>query len=277
MLRLAVCGLLQSDTADVQKCGWDGYDLGHSPDGIFVSYESYPPEKFPTSVKVIGTNCSMPRWVDRRVPVVTTRAPAIMEQLGTITPTAEFVIGQIMYLQRNMMHAALDPWGDRNNHIAPKMLSRQHMLLVGFGRIGQRVARFAESLGMPVTVVCDSKNFDMPKLIRHADVIVLTAHTEERIIDKECLENLKPTAIIVSIGHPNQIDQDEAVGCLANGKLRGLAMDCHTVPEAFHKAVFDLTAKGRLLLTPHIAGSTMDARLETEAMVLREMRRVVDA
>ena len=277
-LKLRIIGDMQASAEHIEECGWA---QAETPEGLFVAYDQYPPEELPSSVKVMGTNCSTPRWVDKRVPVVTTRHPEIMKQMPFITATSEFVIGQIMYLQRPMIKAGCAPWGDRNRFISPQMLSKQTALVIGLGRIGSAVATVLEAMGMLVVSVDKTPDLETERrvltgLVPMADVVVMTAHTDRAILDSELCVLLKNTAIVVSISHPRAICLDTCIFRLLHDTLRGVACDDHDLPIQYSEIVGQLVIEGKLLLTPHIAGSTLDARVATEKMVLREMRKVCD-
>ena len=70
--------------------------------------------------------------------------------LDSITPTAEHTIGLMLAAWRRIPaahSAARDGQWNRRLWGAPRMMSRMRLGIVGFGRLGQRVARVAEAIG----------------------------------------------------------------------------------------------------------------------------------
>ena len=283
MKNLTVVGKLRSSQAEVEACGWSaisGVPINNGIyEGMFVAYDQVPPERLPAGLVVIGTNTSQPTWIDRRVLVVTTRDERILNSaaMHRVTPTAEFVIGQIMFLHRQLSLAACKSWGDREEFVAPAMLSRMSMLLIGFGRIGYKVAQVAERLFGSLQITDKETEKFLGNNLPSADVVVMTAHTDRCILTAELLDLLKPSALLVSISPPCAINTEKALGMLLTDRLRGLALDCHDLrwntAMELGTQLIQKVVEGRLLLTPHMAGSTEDARRETEQMVLREMAR----
>lgn len=280
MRGLRVIGRLLSSIDEIRACGWY---LDKYPEGMFVAYDWVPPENLPAGLRIIGTNTSQPTWFEGRVPVVTTRDERIRMGYGMsqVTPTPEFVIGQILYLHRQMALASAKPWGDREDFIAPAMLSRMRVLIIGFGRIGYRVAQVAERLFACVQIFTEETECFLKNSLTTADVVVMCAHTDRCILTDELLDLMKPSALLVSISPPCAINTEKAIAMLYHGRLRGLALDCHDLRTDTARELGDkltnMVIESRLLLTSHIAGSTIDARKETEQLVLREMTRRLDA
>lgn len=284
MRGLQVVGWMLSSEADIRACGWytDEFpEILTPPEGMFVAYDEVPPQALPTWLKIIGTNTSQPTWIERRVPVVTTRDDRIRMSMSQVTPTAEFVIGQILYLHRQMALASAQPWGDRDAFIAPAMLSRMHMTLIGFGRIGHMVSLIAEHLFASICIIDEDTEHFLYNHLPVSDVVVMCAHTDRCILTAERLGLMKPSALLVSISPPCAVNMEKAIAMLYHGRLRGLALDCHDLRTDTARELGDkltnMVIESRLLLTSHIAGSTIDARKETEQLVLREMTRRLDA
>src|SRR5690606_394982 len=75
------------------------------------------------------------------------------EFLQSITPTAELTFGLMIALTRNILpanRAALAGRWDRRPFGAPAMLSRMSIAVIGLGRLGLKVARYARAFGMRV-------------------------------------------------------------------------------------------------------------------------------
>jgi D-3-phosphoglycerate dehydrogenase len=211
--------------------------------------------------------------------------------LDTITPTAELTIGLMLAASRRIpaAHSAAcagrwdrRPWG------APRMMSRLRLGLVGYGRLGRKVAAIGRAMGMAVAWY-DPKLPEQPgqeermtnlvELARRSDVLSLHAVANEEtrgIVDRQVLASLPRGAIVVNTARGELLDTDALLDLLENGHLWAAGLD--TIDGEYRLDFSDSFADSRiaryardhdnLVLTPHIGGSTVDAWTETERRVI---------
>jgi glycerate dehydrogenase len=147
-------------------------------------------------------------------------------------------------------------------------LAGQTMGIVGYGAIGQAVARIARAFGMEVLVHTrtprdeqDVRFVGIEELLAGADVVSLncplTPETEN-LINADSLATMKPSAILINTGRGGLVDEQAVADALAAGKLGGFAADVlSTEPPA---AENPLPAAPNTFITPHIAWATQAAR-----------------
>ena len=141
--------------------------------------------------------------------------------------------------------------------------------IIGFGNIGRAVAKIARALEMNVLVNSRSAK-DMPEgcrqvsreeLLRESDVVTihcpLTPDTE-RMINREALALMKPTAILINTSRGQVIDEQALADALNQDKLYAAALDVLS-QEPPKEGNPLLTAKN-CVITPHIAWASKDAR-----------------
>jgi phosphoglycerate dehydrogenase-like enzyme len=214
--------------------------------------------------------------------------------LRSITATAEHTIGLMLSAWRRIpgAHAAAAsgrwdrrPWG------APRMLSRMRLGVVGFGRLGSKVAGIARSMGMDVAYFDPfvSGGFkSIVDLARRSDVLTLHAPANEStrgLASRAVLEALPPGSMVINTARGELLDLDALLDLLESGHLRAAALD--VVEGEYDPNFSDDFATSRLaryarthdnlVLTPHIGGSTIDAWRETERLVIEKAARVVGA
>ncbi len=146
--------------------------------------------------------------------------------------------------------------------------------LVGAGRIGNRVAHYARALGMQViyhdTVRneqlerdCDARlAASLEDLLSAADVVSLHApllDSTRHLINEQRLSVMKPTAFLVNTSRGPVIDETALEVALRNHRIGGAALD---VFEFEPKTVPGLTELQNVILTPHIASASREARDE---------------
>jgi phosphoglycerate dehydrogenase-like enzyme len=205
--------------------------------------------------------------------------------LDTITPTAEHTIGLMLAAWRRIpaAHAAAAggrwdrrPWG------APRMFSGMRLGIVGFGRLGRKVARIGEAMGMEVAY------FDpnvpgglgsLTELARRSDILSLHAPANagtRGLVSRTVLEALPSGAMVVNTARGEILDLDALIDHLETGHIRAAGLD--TVDGEYDPDFSDSFGVSRLakyarthdnlVLTPHIGGSTIDAWRETERFVI---------
>jgi len=152
--------------------------------------------------------------------------------------------------------------------------------LVGCGRIGKSVARMlGKGMGMKVVYhdIHRLSNEDekelgltfmpLPEVLAQADVISvhvnLTPETHHLIGVKE-LKTLKKTALLINTSRGPVIDERALVIALKNKKIAGAGLD---VFEFEPKLSAGLTKLENVILTPHIASATTEARSQMAELV----------
>lgn len=209
------------------------------------------------------------------------------------TPTAssksvaELVFGHFFALAR-FLHESnrLMPLeGDTHFNAMKKSFSNAHELsgktlgVIGFGSIGQEVAKIGISLGMKVKVLTRKPrteiltlNFfdgqsvkfeitstnDMDAFLKEADFISInTPQTNEYIIDAPQFEKMKDGVYIVNTARGGVINEVALIDFIESNKVAGAALD---VFENEPNPELPLLMNPALSLSPHIGGNTVDAQ-----------------
>jgi (S)-sulfolactate dehydrogenase len=155
------------------------------------------------------------------------------------------------------------------------------MGIVGYGNIGQLTARKAEALGMRVmsydTQVAAASTRDLDALLAAADVvslhIPLTPETRG-LIGRERLARMKRDAILINTARGGIVDEVALAAMLREGRLGGVALDVfESEPLA---AGSPLAGAPRLLLTPHIAGVTLESNERVSALIADRVAAALD-
>ncbi|HEY2056372.1 MAG TPA: NAD(P)-dependent oxidoreductase, partial [Solirubrobacterales bacterium] len=144
--------------------------------------------------------------------------------------------------------------------------------VIGFGRIGQLVAKRAQSFDMEVIAYdkfvsaerfrelgvegCD----ELTDLLGRADLVTLhTPRTPETegLIDAEAIAAMKDGARIVNCARGELIVLDDLFAGLESGKLAGAALDVFPSEPFTEHPIF---ARGDVVVTPHLGASTAEAQ-----------------
>jgi lactate dehydrogenase-like 2-hydroxyacid dehydrogenase len=144
--------------------------------------------------------------------------------------------------------------------------------IVGWGRIGQAVARRAEAFGMRVVHSSRSSGLPLDELLSTADAVSL--HTPltpatRHLIDAAALRRMKPTAYLVNTARGGIVDQVALRSALAGGEIAGAALDV-TDPEPL-PADDPLLEAPNLLVVPHIGSATAGTRARMAEMAVENL------
>jgi glyoxylate reductase len=149
--------------------------------------------------------------------------------------------------------------------------------IIGWGRIGQAVARRAEGFGMDVVHSSRSSGVPLDELLAHADFVsVHTPLTDatRHLIDARALAAMKPTALLVNTARGGVVDQDALRAALQAGEIAGAALDV-TEPEPL-PADHPLLDAPNLLVVPHVGSATVRTRGKMAAMAVDNLLAALD-
>jgi D-3-phosphoglycerate dehydrogenase len=148
--------------------------------------------------------------------------------------------------------------------------------IIGFGRIGNRVARIATAFDLNVLaydpyadVPADYRCDSVEQLLAASDFVTLhvplTAENHH-LINAARLSLMRPGSALINCSRGALIDLDAAHEALHNGRLAGLGLDVYDPEPPEHHPVFD---HPNTVLTPHLMGFTDRAMaLTIQAAVL---------
>lgn len=180
-------------------------------------------------------------------------------------------------------------WGEARGTALSTDLRGKTLGLVGLGNIGGRLAAMArDGLGMRVLAYDPYARperavelgvelvADLAPLLAAADVVsVHTPLTPETrgIIGAAALERMKATAILINCARGGLVDEDALLGALNAGKLTGAGLDVfETEPPPLDHP---LLRHERVVVTPHVAGGSQEARQLTAETLAEDVLRVL--
>ena len=184
-------------------------------------------------------------------------------------------------------HDAAIHRGDWNvrNRFETVELDGKSLLLVGFGRIGRRVAELARAFGMTVAAYdpfvkpdAMAKHgvrpaADLVKALAEADYVSLhmPGSTAGAVIFEEEINAMKPGAILINAARGGLVDEVLLDRALREGRLGGAGLDVlATEPPA---PDHPLLSNDRVLLSPHAAGLTAECAAR---MAVASVQNVLD-
>lgn len=147
------------------------------------------------------------------------------------------------------------------------------MGLVGFGGIGQLTAKLAQGLGMQVIAydpaidqtdtVWNSTNVEprtLEALVSESDVISLHVPllpSTNNMFDAALIGQMKPSAVLINTARGGIVNEAALANALKAKKIYGAALDVFVTEPLGNQS--PLAGIPNLLLTPHIAGLTVES------------------
>lgn len=196
---------------------------------------------------------------------------------SVLRPTAELALTMILASARRIRYydhtlregvfLNADEYDNQGYSIEGKTLG-----ILGMGRIGQQVARFAKALGMKVIyhnrhqldekieAELDAKYVDFNELIKNADFLSLHAPATDEtyhIINADVFKQMKDTAFLINVARGSLVDSDALISALKNDEIAGAALD---VFEKEPHPRQELVEMDNVIMTPHVGSATHVAR-----------------
>jgi phosphoglycerate dehydrogenase-like enzyme len=211
---------------------------------------------------------------------------------------AEYVIGAVLELTRGLcrLDARLrrgeweSQWATAGPPPAPwPELSGKALGILGYGRIGQAVARRARAFGMEILATrrdvtrpaVEPPDFlggpdALDEVLRRADYLAVTLSLDAAsrgLLGARQLGLMKPAAVLVNVSRAEIIDEEALYRALAGGAIRGAALDVWyrypVGPDPTLPARLPFHELPNVLMTPHVSGWT-EGMLEARARLIAE-------
>lgn len=211
--------------------------------------------------------------------------------LRTIPSTAEHTWGLLLALLRNIVPAFDDVRGGTWNGkpFAGTELQGKTIGIVGVGRLGTIVAKFATAFGMEV-LGCDvvkipgsvCKQVTFAELLKKSDIVTLHVHLSPKtknMINAAALKKMKPTAVLINTARGKIVDHAALLRALKTKKIAGYAADVLADEMKFgtdsskDPLVRYSKTHGNVILTPHIGGRTNEARAKTDVFIAQKVKK----
>lgn len=205
---------------------------------------------------------------------------------GNTTSTAEHTMSMILALSRNIPQACASmkagKW-DRSKFSGVELYGKK-LGVVGFGRIGSTVARFAKAFGMEVLAydpylsmeVAAQKGVSMVELedlLRESDYITLhvpkSTESKNLISEKE-FKLMKKTARLINCARGGIIDEKALIKALEGKAIAGCALDVFEQEPL--PADSPLLKLDHCIVTPHLGASTTEAQINVAIEIAETVR-----
>lgn len=144
--------------------------------------------------------------------------------------------------------------------------------IIGLGAIGKGVAKIAEAFGCKVIYYSTSgknncseyEQVSLDELLSRSDIVSVHAPLNERtdgLMNMEAFHKMKPSAVLINAGRGPIVVEEDLVQALEENVIAGAALDVICVePMESDCPLMKIKDSKKLLVTPHIAWATVEAR-----------------
>jgi gluconate 2-dehydrogenase len=213
--------------------------------------------------------------------ITVTNTPGAMDDA-----VADLVFGMIIAVARRLPQAdafvRAGNWtADNFNGVGLGMdVSHRTLGIIGFGRIGQAIARRASGFEMPVlysntrsvarepAAGLRAERTELDRLLAESDFVVVQVPygpSTHHLIGGPELARMKATAVLVHAGRGGVVDDAALATALKAGTIAAAAVDCFENEPTIHPALMHCP---NVLLTPHIGSATPETRMNMVRMAL---------
>lgn len=223
------------------------------------------------------------------IPAATARGLPIGNTPGVLTDTtADFAFALLMASARNIVQGADYVRAGKWKTWGPKLLTGVDIHgatlgLVGFGRIGQAMAKRASGFGMRVLYYDQYRRedleqgmgvtyADMDTLLRESDFVSIHTDlnpTSYHLFNADVFAKMKASAIVINTARGPLIDPAALYDALRSGTIRGAALDV-TEPEPLPMNS-PLHTLENCLIVPHIASASIRTRGKMAEMAAKNL------
>lgn len=144
--------------------------------------------------------------------------------------------------------------------------------IIGLGEIGRGVAEVAKQFGCSIIYYSTSgrnsnpeyRQVDLDTLLKESDIISIHAPLNDRtnrLIGEQELQKMKKSAVLLNLGRGPIVDEHALCRALKEDWIAGAGLDVLTAePMAADNPLIEIQDSTRLIITPHIAWATVEAR-----------------
>ena len=213
--------------------------------------------------------------------------------LDRISASAEFtfllLLNSLRRLDTGLEEVAAGSWRRNEERLRGYELEGRQAGLVGFGRIGGRLARYLAAFEATVRYYdpyveaegAVERVASLPDLVRLSDVLVLCCSlTDETrgMVDGSLLAALPAGAIVVNTSRGEVLDETSVAALLESRSDLAFAADVlagETDDTHLESPLLALARTGRIVITPHIAGATVESQEKAAEATLGLVREAL--
>ncbi len=201
--------------------------------------------------------------------------------LATAEHTITLTLSLLRHIPKAVEHTKTTTKWDRDLFKGSELFEKT-VGIIGFGRLGSRVAQIFNAFGCEVlaTDIKEKefpefvKNTDLKTLLNKSDIVSLHIDLNENNVNffnQELIDEMKKGAYFINTSRGACVDENALAKALKEKKLGGIAVDvlANEVDKTIEDSpLFQLQKEGKnIIITPHIGGATKESMEKTEIFI----------
>jgi len=192
---------------------------------------------------------------------------------------AELTVGLMLDLMRKVSRMDRAIRNGRWEKQMGNLLSGKSVGIIGFGRIGRKVASLLLAFGCPIRYYdineapsdASASRVTFPELLEKSDIISIHVSSKNQLVGDYELRLMKKGSWLVNVARGGVVNEDALLDALERGHLAGAALDVfgaepYTGP---------LKAMEQVILTPHIGSYAKESRIAMEREAAENLLKVL--
>src|ERR1051326_4001784 len=190
---------------------------------------------------------------------------------------AEFVVASMLFFAKDVRRLIRNQDAHRWEPYNVTRLEGQTVGVIGYGGIGQAVARRAQGLGMKVIAIRRQRELGDPTVddaIAESDYVVLATPltpSTYHLMNAERIAAMKPRAVLINVSRGPIVDESALVAALQQKRIRGAALDVFEAEPL--PPDHPLWPLDNVLISPHSADHTPDSHDRAMTFFLENLGR----
>jgi len=201
--------------------------------------------------------------------------------IENIHASAEFSFALLLAMVRHLVPSVLAAeqgyWREIEDEFRGIEIGETKIGLIGYGRIGKKMARYSLAFGAEVFVydpnviveegtgICQTETMD--ELLEKVDIVCLHVHLDKEtynMFSEKHFSIMQKGSYFLNTSRGGLADEDAMLAALKSGHLAGAAVDVISGEQSEdfynHKVITYARENNNLLVSPHIAGLTVDSQ-----------------
>jgi len=232
-------------------------------------------DKLPDTVKIISNFAVGFGNIDleaaKRRGIVVTNTPEVLSD-ATAEIGVLLILGACRRAAEGIQSAQEGGWKWSADYLIGKQLTGTRLGILGMGRIGQKIANIARSLGMIIhyhnrSKLSDEKELgatyhkDIKSLFSVSDVLSIccpATKETENMINKETVEYFPKGAVITNVARGDIVDDEALIDALNRRKIYAVGLDVYKNEPNLNPGYSKIKSA---FILPHLGSATKDTRI----------------
>jgi len=227
-----------------------------------------------------STHIDLAYCAERGIKVIALKGSPVIDQ---VYASSEFSFALLLSVMRKLPYAfeaaRRGAWREIEARFRGVELNGKTLGVIGYGRIGSNLSRYANAMGMHVIAYDPNvrikeayveQTTGSSSVNQRADVVAICVHLDAAtrgMVSAGWFSQMKDGAYFLNISRGEVVDEAALLDALDSGKIRAAGVDVISEEQradiAAHPVIRYARTHDNLIVTPHMAGLTLESEMKT--------------